>query len=111
MTLVPGSHRYGLLSVETADTSISFTDQQVVLPEGTLEPIRADMQPGDGLFWDGKIVPRLSSEYHDKLLASEFHLSFHQCTRQEVRTTAGQAHVDTQEVSSGTVESTRILGG
>ena len=56
MTLVPGSHRYGLLSVETADTSISFTDQQVVLPEGTLEPIRADMQPGDGLFWDGKIV-------------------------------------------------------
>ena len=56
MRLVPGSHRYGLLPVEIADTSTSFTDQQVTPPEGTPKPVRADMEPGDVLFWDGKVV-------------------------------------------------------
>ena len=55
MVLIPRSHLYGLLSVETADTAISFTNVQVVKPKDT-EELGIDMSPGDTLFFDGKVI-------------------------------------------------------
>ena len=55
MVVVPGSHKRGLLQVEAADTSISFTDAQSVMPEG-VEEFYVDMAPGDALFFDGKTI-------------------------------------------------------
>ena len=55
MVVVPGSHRRGLLQVEAADTAISFTAVQSVMPEGAKE-VFVDMEPGDALFFDGKTI-------------------------------------------------------
>ena len=55
MIVVPGSQKYGLLSVEAADTSVSFTDVQSVMPEGAKE-LGIDMKPGDALFFHGKTI-------------------------------------------------------
>ena len=55
MVVVPGSHRRGLLQVEAADTAISFTAVQSVMPEGA-EEVFIDMEPGDALFFDGKTI-------------------------------------------------------
>ena len=55
MVLVPGTHKLGLLRVEEADTSISFTPGQSVIPDGYNE-VGIDMHPGDALLFDGKIV-------------------------------------------------------
>ena len=55
MVLVPGSHHYGLLAVEAADTAVSFTNAQSVKPDNA-EEIGIDMAPGDTLFFDGKVI-------------------------------------------------------
>ena len=55
MTVVPGSHKLGLLQVEAADTSVSFTSVQATMPEGAQE-VGVDMQPGDALFFHGKTI-------------------------------------------------------
>jgi ectoine hydroxylase-related dioxygenase (phytanoyl-CoA dioxygenase family) len=55
MVVVPGSHRRGLLQVEAADTAISFTEVQSVMPKGA-EEVFVDMEPGDALFFDGKTI-------------------------------------------------------
>ena len=55
MVIIPRSHQYGLLSVETADTAISFTDVQAVKP-GNAEELGIDMAPGDTLFFHGKVI-------------------------------------------------------
>ena len=55
MTLVPGSHKLGLMPVEAADTAVSFTDVQSVLPDGA-ETVGVTMEPGDALFFDGKTI-------------------------------------------------------
>ena len=55
MIVVPGSHKRGLLQVEAADTAISFTNVQSVMPEGVKE-FYVDMEPGDALFFDGKTI-------------------------------------------------------
>ena len=55
MVVIPRSHQYGLLSVETANTAISFTNVQVVKPENA-EELGIDMSPGDALFFDGKVI-------------------------------------------------------
>ena len=55
MVVVPGSHKRGLLQVEAANTAISFTDVQSVMPEG-VEEFYVDMAPGDALFFDGKTI-------------------------------------------------------
>ena len=55
MVVVPGSHKRGLLQVEAANTAISFTDVQSVMPEGA-EEYYVDMEPGDALFFDGKTI-------------------------------------------------------
>lgn len=56
MTVVPGSHRLGILPVEAADTSVFFTDVQAVRPGGAEEEVGIDMNPGDALFFHGKLV-------------------------------------------------------
>ncbi|MCZ6680458.1 MAG: phytanoyl-CoA dioxygenase family protein [Candidatus Poribacteria bacterium] len=55
MVVVPGSHKYGLSRVEAADTSISFTQVQAVMPADA-EVLGVDMEPGDALFFDGKAI-------------------------------------------------------
>ncbi len=55
MVIIPGSHKSGLLQVETADTAVSFTNAQSVLPENA-QVVGADMAPGDALFFDGKTI-------------------------------------------------------
>lgn len=55
MTVIPGSHKFGHLPVQAADTSVSFTPVQSVIPaEASEEGI--NMKPGDALFFDGKTL-------------------------------------------------------
>lgn len=56
MTVVPGSHQLGLLPVERADTSISFTAVQSSVPKEASEEIGLDLNAGDALFFHGKLV-------------------------------------------------------
>lgn len=55
MRVVPGSHQWPLLCTETADTTASFTDVTVPIPEG--QEVRAVlMDPGDVLFFNGSLI-------------------------------------------------------
>jgi phytanoyl-CoA hydroxylase len=55
LEVVPGSHRWPILCTEKADTTVSFTDVTVPLPEqGAAVPIV--MEPGDVLFFHGALV-------------------------------------------------------
>lgn len=55
MRVVPGSHRWPLLCTETADTTASFTDVTVPIPEGQeVRPVV--MAPGDVLFFNGSLI-------------------------------------------------------
>jgi hypothetical protein len=55
MQVVPGSHTWPLLCTTTADTTQSFTDVTVPLPEGTtIRPVI--MQPGDVFFFNGQLI-------------------------------------------------------
>ncbi|TCC40104.1 phytanoyl-CoA dioxygenase family protein [Kribbella capetownensis] len=55
LEVVPGSHRWPILCTEKADTTVSFTDVTVPLPEqGAAVPIQ--MTPGDVLFFHGALV-------------------------------------------------------
>ena len=55
MVVVPGSHKSSLYQVEKADTRISFTQVQSVLPPGA-NVVGLDMDPGDVLFFHGRII-------------------------------------------------------
>lgn len=55
MVVVPQSHTDGLLPVEEADTSQSFTAGQTVMPEGA-DVVGIDLDPGDALFFDGRTI-------------------------------------------------------
>lgn len=55
LQVVPGSHTWPILCVVPADTSKSFTDITVPIPEG--QEVRSMiMQPGDVLFFNGSLV-------------------------------------------------------
>lgn len=55
LQVVPGSHLWPILCPTQADTTQSFTDVAVSLPEGTeVQPIV--MEPGDVLFFNGSLV-------------------------------------------------------
>ena len=55
MQVVPGSHTWPVLCTTTADTSVSFTDVTVPIPEGQeVRPVR--MCAGDVLFFNGSLV-------------------------------------------------------
>ena len=82
MTVIPGSHQFGHLPVQAADTSVSFTPVQSVIPaEASEEGI--NMEPGDALFFDGKNASRFVPEHDHRSLAAQFHLSLHRRTRGE----------------------------
>jgi ectoine hydroxylase-related dioxygenase (phytanoyl-CoA dioxygenase family) len=55
MIVVPGSHKLGHLPVQAADTSVSFTPVQSVIPTEARE-LGVNMKPGDALFFDGKTL-------------------------------------------------------
>lgn len=52
MVLVPGSNKLGVLPVQFADESVSFTSGETVMPEGA-EEVGIHMEPGDVLFFGG----------------------------------------------------------
>ena len=55
LRVVPGSQNWPLLCTVKADTSQSFTDVTVLIPEGT--PVHSVvMEPGDVLFFSGQVV-------------------------------------------------------
>ena len=55
MRIVPGSHLMPLLCTQKADTSVSFTDVTVPVPdEYPVVPVR--MEPGDVLFFHGSTI-------------------------------------------------------
>lgn len=55
LQVVPGSHTWPILCTEKADTTQSFTDVVVPIPEGTpVAPV--EMEPGDVLFFNGALV-------------------------------------------------------
>jgi phytanoyl-CoA hydroxylase len=55
MQVVPGSHEWPLLCTEKADTTVSFTDVTVPIPEDQeIRPVR--MKAGDVLFFNGSLV-------------------------------------------------------
>jgi ectoine hydroxylase-related dioxygenase (phytanoyl-CoA dioxygenase family) len=55
MRVVPGSHRLPVLCTTTADTTQSFTDVTVPIPEGTaIVPVL--MEPGDVMFFHGSLI-------------------------------------------------------
>ncbi len=55
MRIVPGSHLWPVLCPSKADTTRSFTDVTVPLPDG-IESIPVVMGPGDVLFFNGSVV-------------------------------------------------------
>jgi hypothetical protein len=55
LQVVPGSHDLPVLCTEKADTSVSFTDITVPIPEGTpVTPVR--MEAGDVFFFNGSVI-------------------------------------------------------
>jgi phytanoyl-CoA hydroxylase len=55
MQVVPGSQNWDILCTVKADTSQSFTDVTVPLPEG-VQPVPVIMKAGDVLFFNGQLV-------------------------------------------------------
>jgi ectoine hydroxylase-related dioxygenase (phytanoyl-CoA dioxygenase family) len=55
LQVVPGTHTLPVLCSVPADTTQSFTDDTVDLPEG-MSPIPVIMQAGDVLFFNGQVV-------------------------------------------------------
>ncbi|MCC7452351.1 MAG: phytanoyl-CoA dioxygenase family protein [Anaerolineae bacterium] len=55
MQVVPGSHNWSVLCTVPADTTQSFTDVTVPLPEG-VKPVPVVMSAGDMLFFNGSLV-------------------------------------------------------
>jgi hypothetical protein len=55
MMIVPGTQDLPVLCPVQADSTVSFTDIEAPLPEGT-EPITPRMEPGDVLFFNGSLI-------------------------------------------------------
>lgn len=55
LEVVPGSHRWPILCTEKADTTVSFTDVTVPLPDPEAA-VPVEMEPGDVLFFHGALV-------------------------------------------------------
>lgn len=55
MQIVPGSHTWPMLCATSADTTQSFTDVTVPLPDG-VQSVPITMQAGDVLFFNGSLV-------------------------------------------------------
>ena len=55
LQVVPGSHLLPVLCTQKADTTLSFTDVGVPMPEG-LESVPVLMEPGDVIFFNGSLI-------------------------------------------------------
>jgi len=55
LQIVPGSHELPVLCTGKADTSVSFTDVEVPLPEG-MAVIPVTMEAGDVFFFNGSLI-------------------------------------------------------
>jgi ectoine hydroxylase-related dioxygenase (phytanoyl-CoA dioxygenase family) len=55
MKVVPGSHRFDVICPIKSDTTRSFTDETVPIPDG-YEVVDVIMEPGDVLFFDGNLI-------------------------------------------------------
>lgn len=55
LQVVPGTHTLPILCTTEADTSQSFTDVTVPLPEN-MKPVPVIMEPGDVLFFNGQLI-------------------------------------------------------
>jgi ectoine hydroxylase-related dioxygenase (phytanoyl-CoA dioxygenase family) len=55
LEVVPGSHEWPVLCTIAADTSRSFTDVTVPLPDDA-QLVPVEMEPGDVLFFNGSLV-------------------------------------------------------
>ena len=65
LEVLPGSHEWPILCTIPADTTQSFTDVTVPLPEGE-ELVPMIMQPGDVLFFNGSLVHGSKSNRSDR---------------------------------------------
>ncbi|HEY3108012.1 MAG TPA: phytanoyl-CoA dioxygenase family protein [Chloroflexota bacterium] len=75
MQVVPGSQDLPLLCVQRADTSQSFTDSTVPLPDGA-SPVPVRLQPGDVLFFNGSLIhgsgPNVSADRFRRSLIGHY---------------------------------------
>jgi phytanoyl-CoA hydroxylase len=75
MKVVPGSHDLPILCTERADTTQSFTDVTVPLPEG-MEPVSVYMKAGDVLFFNGWLIhgsfPNVSKDRFRRALIGHY---------------------------------------
>lgn len=75
MQVVPGSHRLPLLCHIPADTTLSFTDQTIPVPEG-YSPVNAIMKSGDVLFFHGSLIhgsgPNTSADRFRRALIAHY---------------------------------------
>ena len=55
MFVVPGSHQVGILCPHPADPQVSFTVEEVDVPQG-LTPVPCDLKAGDVLFFNGSVI-------------------------------------------------------
>jgi ectoine hydroxylase-related dioxygenase (phytanoyl-CoA dioxygenase family) len=55
LEIVPGTHNLPLLCTVKADTTQSFTDVTVPIPEG-MEPMPVIMDAGDVMFFNGQLI-------------------------------------------------------
>jgi phytanoyl-CoA hydroxylase len=55
MVIVPGTHDLPILCPHEADPAVSFTKDEVDVPEG-LEPVLVPLDPGDVLFFHGAVI-------------------------------------------------------
>ena len=55
MSVIPGSHRRGLLPMAPTDRTRSFTPDAAPVPAG-MSPVLIEMAPGDVLFFDGLLI-------------------------------------------------------
>lgn len=55
MFAVPGTHTLGVLCPHRADPEVSFTTEEVDVPEG-MEPVAIDLRAGDVLFFNGSVI-------------------------------------------------------
>jgi phytanoyl-CoA hydroxylase len=75
LLVVPGTHDLPLLCVERADTTQSFTDTTVPIPQG-MSPAPVRLQPGDVLFFNGSLVhgsgPNVSADRFRRSLIGHY---------------------------------------
>lgn len=78
LSVVPGSHRWPILCTEKADTSVSFTDVTVPLPDAgdVRDAVPVVMEAGDVLFFHGALVhgsaPNVTSDRFRRSLIGHY---------------------------------------